>query len=216
MSLKMEEDPQHPQGGSSSTAMIGDPALVAPPAPGRGRCWHVLHRHHFESPELEHMYLRYIYSLHHSGVQSFVILFVIVCAVLAVLNFVFVSHTTVENICYIALCVAYVLLLVFMHTSFMKPPIMFTLSLIVLVLCSCFVVISMPINYANRPLMQFTPAEGVWQVAWVVFMVYSFLPLRIYVAMTTGLVVTAAHVLVSIFETSSQDWLLWRQVGDAF
>lgn len=189
------------------------------PDSARNRLWRLLHRQHFDDDDIESMYTRYIFSIQLAGLRSFLVMFIILCAVLTVLNFVFVAATTVENVCYMVLSVAYVLLLVFVHTSFMRQAYLLTATLIVLVLCSCFVVVSLPINYSGGGSLQTrTPADGLWQVVWVVYAVYAFLPLRVYVAGISGIMVSAAHVLVSILMTGAGSggsyWLLWRQVCD--
>ena len=171
-------------------------------------------RYDFPTSDLEIIYQKYIFKLRLSSVVALLLLVIVLTATLAVLNFLFVSGVTVENISHVAQCVLFILLFVYIHTRYMQEAHLVVVNLIILFLCVCFAVVALPVEFGDRPgTGHHTPADGVWQVTLVVFLVYALLPFKIYVALAAGLLLPTTHVLVSIFITPHEQWLLWRQVS---
>ena len=159
----------------------------------------ILHRYSFENEELETLYQRYIYKLRLSSVVAFLVLLIVLTATLSVLDFVFLSRVTVENLYHISVCGIFSLLLVYIHSRYMNDSHLVVLTAIVYALCLVFSIIALPLNFGDRPRVHYTPAEGVWQIILVVFLVYALLPLKIYIAIATGVLLPLVHVLVSVF-----------------
>ncbi len=174
--------------------------------------WKFWKRHKFGNPELEALFERYIYKFQYSSLRCMLVLLLILTLSLAVLNFVFVSHISVENISNVMMCVIFVIFLVYIHTKYMQPGHLVVVSFGLLFVCVCFAVLSLPVNYQGRPLLIFTPAEGVWRIALIILLTYIFLPLPLYVGVVTGMLLSIVHTAVSIFEATSYYGLLWRQV----
>jgi hypothetical protein len=173
----------------------------------------MFNRYRFDSLEVETLFKRYVFNLHKPNLISALVLYIILSATLAILNFVFVSHVTVENIFYLSQCAICIILLVYMHTKFMKESHVAPLSYMVVFLSLCVSVVSLPVTFENRPSVEFTPASGVWQTALVMYLVYSLVPLKIYVPVTLGLILPIIHILVSTFMANLHPWLLWREVS---
>lgn len=57
-------------------------------------------------------------------------------------------------------------------------------------------------------------AEGVWQVVFVVFLAYAMMPLKAWVAALFGLLLSSAHIVVSVLFAKDFPHLLWQQVND--
>ena len=181
----------------------------------KGRWKKVLHRYSFENEELESLYQRYIYKLRLSSVVAFLVLFIILTVTLSVLNFVFLSRVTVENLYHISMCGILSLLLVYIHSRYMNESHLVVLTAITYALCMCFSVIALPFNFGDRARVLYTPAEGVWQITLVIFLIYALLPLKIYIAIATGVLLPLIHVLVSVLLTNHDNlpMSLWRQVS---
>lgn len=192
---------------------------LAPPQPldpgpnRRDLCSRIVNRHRFENASHEKLFRRYIFHIQYTSVQVLLVLYITLTVALAVLNFVFVSRISVENISNIALCVIYVVILVFLHTKYMKVNNLQMICYAILIVCLCFSVLSLPVNFQERPKGVLTPAEGVWRVAFVILTVYAFLPFKLYVAMAFGILLPVIHSLVAILVANYFPSLLWRQVS---
>ena len=173
----------------------------------------LLYRHSFEDVALEKLYNIFVYKLQLSSLKCMVVIAIIITTLLCVFNFVFVSGITLENTCYIILCVLFVCILIFLHTRYMKVTRLKVMSVVVLFLYLCFAVISLPINFSNRPYKHFAPADGLWPTLVTIFVIYTLLPLRIFVAFVSGFLLSVLHTLIAIFLTETYEWLLWRQVS---
>ena len=175
----------------------------------------MLERYGFGDLELEGLYRKFIYKLRLGALVAFLALFAILTAALSVLDFVYVSRVTVDNLYNICTCGVFSLLLVYVHSRYMTQAHLPVLTAIVFAMCACFSIIALPLSFGDRPRrVLYTPVEGVWELALVVFTVHALLPVRMYVALATGLLLPAAHVLVSVFLASDLlPELLWRQVS---
>ena len=183
------------------------------PATRRDLCAKIINRHRFENESHEKLFKRYIFHIQYTSVQVLLVLYITLTVALAILNFVFVSRISVENISNIALCVIYVVILVFLHTKYMKVNNLQLICYAILIVCLCFCVLSLPVNFQESPRGILTPAEGVWRVAFVILTVYAFLPFKLYVAIAFGILLPIIHSLVSIMVANFLPWLLWRQVS---
>ena len=132
---------------------------------------------------------------------------------MCVLNFVFESGVTVKNICYVVLVILFVIVLLLLHTQYAAQSRVYMLGILVLILCLCLCITSLPVNVSNSKHKHYTPADGVWQTIVTVFIIYTLIPLRIYIATLSGLLICVAHTLVAVFLAESYQWLLWRQVS---
>ncbi len=187
--------------------------IALSPERHKGRWKRILHRYSFENEELESLYQRYIYKLRLSSLVAFLVLFIILTATLSVLNFVYLNRVTVANIYHITQCGIFSLLLVYIYSRYMNESHLLVLSCVIYFLCLCFCIIALPFNFGDRQRISFTPAEGVWQITLVIFLIYALLPLKIYITIATGVLLPIIHLLVSIFlANETLPALLWRQV----
>lgn len=187
--------------------------LAAQSSSKRPWWYRITKRYVFPNEDLETIYQKYIFNLRVSSIVALLVLIVLLTATLAILNFLFVSHVTVENIYHIAQCVIFIFLLIYIHTKYMKENHLIVINIITLFLCVCFSVIALPVDFGDRPVQIHTPADGVWQITLVIFLIYALMPLKIYIAIGIGMILPIAHVLVSVFLTHYVQWLLWREVS---
>ena len=179
----------------------------------KNRWQRVLYRYRFMNEDLEILYQKYIYRSRLSSVVALLVLFILLTATIGVLNFIFVSHITVKNVYCMAQCGISILLLVYVHTKFMQQTHLLPVTCIIWVLCLSFAIVALPVDFGDPPDTKYTPAAGVWQITLTVFLVYSLMPLKIYVAILTGLLLPTTHTLIVIFFVQQAHWLLWREVS---
>nr|AQT03385.1 adenylate cyclase [Perinereis aibuhitensis] len=178
----------------------------------KNRWQRILYRYRFMNEELEALYQRYIYGSRLSSVVALLVLFILLTATIGILNFIFVSHITVKNVYCMAQCGISVLLLVYIHTKFMQQTHLLPVTCIIWVLCLSFAIVALPVDFGDPPDTQYTPAAGVWQITLTIFLVYSLMPLKIYVSIITGLLLPVTHSLIVIFFVQQTHWLLWREI----
>ncbi len=181
---------------------------------GGGAWRRLLCRHSFGCSELEALYRRYVFRLRISALVAYLALLGLLAVALSVLNFVYLSRVTVENLYHISMAGVFGLILVYLHSRYMRETHLQVIVAIVFALSTCFCIIALPLNFGDRPRVLYTPVEGVWEVLIVVFLVYALLPVRMCIAMVTGVVLPCVHVVVSVLLANDLlPTLLWRQVS---
>lgn len=173
----------------------------------------LLNRQRFENDELEALYQRYIFKLQQASIVSALALFVLLTAVLAVLEFVYSEGLTVSNVYHLIHCAVFSTMLVFLHTRWMQDGHAIVICYVILAFCVLFGVASFPVDFGvttKAPIP--SAADGVWQIVFVTFTSYSMLPLRPYVSLVVGVVLPLAHILLVIFLVKEASEYLWQQV----
>ena len=174
--------------------------------------WKFWKRYKYDD-QTERLYRRYVYKLEYTRMQCLLVLLLILSLSMGILNFVFVTRASVENIANIVLCVIFVLLIVFVNTRYSGRKHLTVISYGVIMICACFAALSLPINFERRPDVILTPCEGLWRICLIILLMYLFLPLQLYMTIAVGGTLTIVHLLVSVFVASHFSELLWRQVS---
>lgn len=174
----------------------------------------LLNRQRFENDELETLYQRYIFKLQQASIASVLVMFILLAAALAILNFVYVQLVTVSNVYHTVHCVIFAAILIFINTRWMQDGHAVIICYVILAFCTLFSVVAFPVDFGitNRPSRP-TVADGVWQIVFVTFMSYSMLPLKPYISLTIGIVLPVAHIIVSIIFVTEFSDFLWQQVS---
>ena len=176
-----------------------------------------LRRYEFENEELERLYTRYVFKLQQASFGHLLCLASMLCACLSVLNFVYVRNLSVPGVYFGVQFFVFVILFVFINTRFMKESHFPVICLISLIFLIGFTVFGFPLDFGSilndRPPPIHTPAQGVWEVMFVVFLIYSMMPLKTYLTAILGLVLPVSHMIVSALVANSHPPLLWRQVS---
>jgi len=171
----------------------------------------LFHRHDFRRPVVERLYSIYAYRSRLADVRCLCALFIVVCLSLAVVDFAFVFRPSIDSVAHVALAAGTCIAVVVLHTRLMTPGRLPAISLFIVGVALVFAAVAM-LPVARRTSR--APAEGVWRLCYAIFIVYALTPLRLYVALLYGLVVCAAHGLLSVATASDvHPGLLWRQVG---
>lgn len=179
----------------------------------------MLQRRRFESDELEELYQKYIFKLQQSSITSVLLLSIVLSGALSIISLVFTGTATVQNIYYAVQCVLFFMLLTYINTKYMKDSQLLAICYIILVLGVLFSAISFPVNYtiADDPDNEWLRAgpEGVWEIIFVVFLVYAILPLKTYFAVVFGILLPVCHSVVVVLCVKDVFTLpLWLQVGN--
>lgn len=173
-------------------------------------------RYEFESGELERLYRRYVFKLQQSSMCRLLSLMCLLCGCMLVLNFYYVQNISVPGIYMSGQFTIFVLLFVFANTRFMKESHLGIVCSIIVIFQLGFVVFSLPFDfgsvYDTKPRPLYTPINGVWQIMFIVFVIYSMMPIRTYVAAILGIIIPVGHLIVTPLVANNIPELLWRQV----
>ncbi|ESP00183.1 hypothetical protein LOTGIDRAFT_141290, partial [Lottia gigantea] len=195
------------------TAMENTPMLKRAKKPKFCR---ILSRYHFDCDELERLYNRYVYKLQQSSVVYMLALFIVLTLCLSILNFFFSKTLTVLGLYLSVQCVFFIIVFIFIHTKFMKESHFSLICYILLLFLIGFSIFSFPTDFGiilpDMPPVHYHPADGVWETVYVIFMIYSLMPLRTLIAAVIGILLPVAHLAVSAFLANYFPSLLWRQL----
>ena len=191
------------------------PMLQRPPA--RKKLKRAFSRYEFESEELERLYTRYVFKLQQASLGHLLCLTSILCACLCVLNFLYVKNLSVPGLYFGIMFLLFVVLFIFINTKLMKESHFPYVCLVSLIFLIGFSVLGFPLEFGSvlgdRPSPLHTPVQGVWEVMFVVFIIYSMLPLRTYLTAILGILLPVSHMIVTALVANSLPSLLWRQVS---
>ena len=167
----------------------------------------------FDSDDLEALYCDYAFKLRLRSLVSLLALTAVLTVVLAAVDLAFTGHATVSNVVHIKLCAVCVLSLVYVHTPYMQVRHLPVVAVILLFVLCCFTAVSLPVAFGDRPAdLILTPADGAWQVAVAVFLLYGLQSLHIVVVAVVGALLPLAHVLVTVLFTEGFPIEKWAQV----
>lgn len=182
----------------------------------RRKIQRLLGKQQFESVELERLYKSYVYKLQQSAVGYMLGVFIILTACLCVLKFVYIKNLTISGIYLGIQCGIFIAIYILLQTRFTKETNFVVICYILLTFLVCFAVLSFPFDlgpdYPERIPPKYTAADGVWEVMFVVFMIYSLMPLRTYIAAVLGVILPVCHLVVSAVIVDNESAFLWRQV----
>lgn len=175
----------------------------------------------FKSEELEKLYQKYIYNLQQSALRYTLGVFIVLTATLSALEFAYIQNFTIYGVCHGAMCIIFVSMFILMLFFLFKYECMREVHFrvvvhVILFFIVCFAVLSFPfdLDHPLAPRPQYTHADGVWQIIFVVFIIYSLLPLRTFLAVTCGVIIPVSHVIVCIVTKTGSDSDWWRQVSE--
>lgn len=180
----------------------------------------LLRRRRFENKELEQLYQRYIFKLRHASIVSVLALVSLLSMSLAILQFWYHSRITVIGTYCAIQFVAFIGLLVLAQTRSMSDAQLRALCYLVLLFCGTFCMMSAPVDMGLRhPWLRSTwwdkpraAAEGVWEIVFVVFLVYALLPIKTRFSALFGGILAVGHIAISITLAEQFAALRWQQV----
>jgi len=179
----------------------------------------LFNRHRFENSELECLFRRYILRVQHASITSAVALFVVLTAAMATASFIKVQAPTLPNLYHSLHCGVFVILFIVLCTRSIEDLYLNYVCYTIIVFCTSFCVVALPVSfglvYPAYKELEHVEVEGVWQIVFSTFVVYSMLPLRTWVAISYGVLLSCLHTIISVVVMDSELRLLtqWQQVA---
>ncbi|XP_035218314.1 Ca(2+)/calmodulin-responsive adenylate cyclase-like [Stegodyphus dumicola] len=179
----------------------------------------LLNRHNFENEELEQLYRRYTVKLQQTSTSSVLALVASLAASLAGLHVGYVRFLSAAALYFVFVCISFAAALVLIQTGHFKDAHLPALCYGVLVLCSGLCLIGLPLSVTESNSwgaaswgQEHPAAHGVWEVLFVLFVVYSLLPLKTRVAVCVGVLLPALHTTVALTSATFYQELTWQQI----
>ncbi|XP_022241827.1 Ca(2+)/calmodulin-responsive adenylate cyclase-like [Limulus polyphemus] len=173
----------------------------------------LLNGRRFENNELETLYQRYIFRMQQSSIVSVLALFILLSAVLTVLNFFFIQTPTVANLYFLLHCISFIGLLIFAYTKLLKDAHLLALCYVILFFLVTLCIITLPVDIGFHGTWGGHPsaADGVWEIVFVVFLAYTMLPIKTRLALSIGILLPGTHLGVSAVLVGEFLGLQWQQ-----
>lgn len=174
----------------------------------------------FKHQSTESLFLEYSFHIRRVAISSLLGIYILLTAVLAILYFVYQRAPTEKNIYHVSLCVVGICLYIYMNTKYLKTKTRLkVVSYLLWVLLLLFAFISLPLGrwttseaFANKELVY--PAEGIWQLIFIIYCMYLVLPVNFFMTLVFGIVLSLVHTAVILIRL--QDMTLmkehWSQV----
>ncbi|KAJ8313922.1 hypothetical protein KUTeg_008483 [Tegillarca granosa] len=208
IAVKMQQSDDNDPSKMESSPMLKKPK--------KRKIQKLLSRHQFGNKELEKLYQTYVYKLQQSAIGYMLGVCILLTAVLSILKFVYIRNLTISGIYLGIQCLIFVGTFIFLHTKYMKEAHFVIVCYFLLVFLICFAFMAFPWNLGPDLIGQlppiYSPADGVWEIMFVVFMIYSLMPLRTYIASVFGIILPVCHVTISAVVANNFPELLWRQL----
>ncbi len=176
----------------------------------------LLNPRRFENDELERLFQRYIFKLQHVSVASAVVLVSVLAAILAVLTFFYARRFTADGVYLLVHFVCFVCIFVYLNTRWMHDSQILWICYVLVTFLISFAVVYFPTDFGighhlitNGQIP--VGGNGVWHVVFVVYLLYTLLPLKLGFAMAVGFGLPIAQVLVAFFCATNVFTLLWWQ-----
>ncbi|XP_033639896.1 adenylate cyclase type 5-like [Asterias rubens] len=159
----------------------------------------------FKSQQLEQLYQRYFFSLNKSSLTNLLILIIIILIVMIVFHYVPGLILPVKGILLGFLIIVFCVMLALCYRSAFSQ---FQLSVdcyIVIVSLAAVTIIDVLDAYPR------SASKGVWTTLFFIYMVYTLLPIRMRLAVISGLSFAVIHIICAIAK-NYMDTFLWKQI----
>ena len=163
----------------------------------------------FKDEKLEYLYQRYFFHFNLNNMIRFLVLLVVVSAVMLLfhcLNGERLLPAIVILSCIILLCSILALILGFKDDFFARQLHLEIVAYALLVISTGTVILLISTTVPN------SAVEGVWCVLFYTFLFYTLLPLRMRVAVLSGLTIAVIHIVITAV-VNADDKFLYKQVG---
>ena len=172
---------------------------------GRKTLTRVFHSKKFQNVKLERLYQRYFFKLNQNNLMLLMGLLIILSGVLIFFHYGGGSLTVPKGVILGLIIVVLISLEVLCNwNSFSQRE----LLLCCYILLGVFVVITGVVSIDNDPR---SASEGVWCTVFLIYMVYSLLPVRMRLAVISGITLAVIHIISSAV-INRTDSFLWKQV----
>ena len=112
----------------------------------------------------------------------------------------------------------------FQSTKYMTEELFGSACLMFTAVAFLFVLNSLPLGFLHSPLYeseshqspQLSAADGIWELALVLYMCFSLMPSQVFLILTAGIAFALIHLVVALHTTTVRADLLVRQVSCSF
>ena len=182
----------------------------------KGLLYRLCKQNRFESDELEELFHRYVLQLQHTSIATVSALLMGLSLTLAALHVTYAQVAAPIPIILLVLAVIHATILILLHTKFMKTRFLLPICYLMQFLALAIVGISLPIHnfYWGWVGWQVIPfaSQGIWQVLFIVFLIYVLTPVSSSIAIIYGIVLPLMQTLSAVFLAQTFEHLHWQQV----
>ena len=166
---------------------------------GRGAWfWKLLNPGRFSTPELEALFQAYACKLQTVSVVLALGLLAILTGGLSIIILSWWGAPTPVVVYYALSCTVFAGIIAYIYSQWMKDHQLMYICYIILGFSVGFCIISLPMYLGTASGFGVAnPADGVWHILFVVFIIYTLLPLRLWVAFLVGIFLPVVHMTVT-------------------
>ena len=154
----------------------------------------------FKHKGTEHLFQDYSFHIRRVTVSSLLGIYILLTAVLAILYFAYQRRPSEKNIYHISLCVLGIILYVYINTKYLRTRRQLkVVSYLLWILLLLFAFISFPLGaWINGQVdsSPVYPAEGMWQLLFIIYCMYLLLPVNFFMTLVFGVVLSLVHCAV--------------------
>lgn len=173
----------------------------------------------FKHKGTEHLFQDYSFHIRRVTVSSLLGLYILLTAVLAILYFAYQRRPSEKNIYHISLCVLGIILYIYMNTKYLRTRRQLkVVSYLLWIMLLLFAFISFPLGawingQVDTSLVY--PAEGVWQLLFIIYCMYLLLPVNFFMTLVFGVVLSLVHCAVVMIRLQDLSAIKtnWTQVS---
>lgn len=181
----------------------------------------LLNRSRFENKELEALYQRYIFKLQQSSIMSVLLLFSLLTLAISSLEFYFNSIFTLLGLYCAFQSFIFIALFIISQVKVMQDSHLVSLCYAILISSILFAIINTPLKLdfmKDWPIKSawssdHAAAEGVWQIVFVIFLIYMLLPIKTRISVAVGICLSLLHLFISIYLAQLFSSLKWYQIS---
>ncbi|XP_050719595.1 Ca(2+)/calmodulin-responsive adenylate cyclase-like isoform X2 [Eriocheir sinensis] len=173
------------------------------------------HKHRFENDELEELYRRYTLKLQQASVAAASALMLLLCLLLAALHVTFAQAAAPTPITLLVLSLVLAGLLVLLNSRVMRHSYLMPTCYLLLGLGAVLVALALPLPAGWSWVgWQVTPTagQGVWQIAFIAFLVYALTPVSTPIALAYGVVLPSCQAALAATLATPFPPLHWQQL----
>uniref|UniRef100_A0A0P4WG14 Adenylate cyclase N-terminal domain-containing protein n=1 Tax=Scylla olivacea TaxID=85551 RepID=A0A0P4WG14_SCYOL len=174
------------------------------------------HKHRFENDELEELYRRYTLKLQQASVAAASALMLLLCLLLAALHVAYAQAAAPTPITLLVLSLVLAALLVLLNSRVMRHSYLMPTCYLLLVLGAVLVALALPLPAGWSWIgwqVYATAGQGVWQAAFIAFLVYALTPVSTPIALAYGVVLPSCQVALAATLATPFAPLHWQQVS---
>ncbi|XP_045121665.1 adenylate cyclase type 1-like isoform X14 [Portunus trituberculatus] len=173
------------------------------------------HKHRFENDELEELYRRYTLKLQQASVAAASALMLLLCLLLAALHVAYAQAAAPTPITLLVLSLVLAALLVLLNSRVMRHSYLMPTCYLLLGLGALLVALALPLpsRWSWIGWQEFaTAGQGVWQTAFIAFLVYALTPVSTPIALAYGVVLPSCQVALAATLATPFAPLHWQQL----